>query len=705
MRTKFQLLMLLVFGLNQLLAQSNLDSIQKLETVVITAQFSKQSIKKAVHNVVVITSKDIEQQAGNNLADILNQNLNINITPNAKTGKSEVSLFGLDGQYFKILQDGIPMVSEDGFGNNIDLTQVNLDDVKQIEIVEGSMGVSYGANAVSGIINIITKTNTQNDWDFSMTSQEETVGDEYEWWQKGRHIQSFSIANGSFDNIYFSAHVSRNDFKGYLGEKKGKNYIKNDGYRGYEWLPKEQLTANTSLKYSQKNFNVFYKFSRFKENVHAYDATVNRFYNSDAGYYERTALDTDFKVDRYAHNLNLNAKLFNRIDFSFANAYQTQHRKNREYTYDLITRKSDDTAFSEYLYRDSFFSKATFSNFSNNENYDFQFGLEFTNEKGFGSFVASIINTVDIKEEMQNFDTFISAEILVNDKISLRPGFRYSYQSVFDNQIAYSLNTKYRFKNNLDWKNSLGSSFRTPNYDELYTYFVDSNHNVTGNKKLIPEKSLSFFSHLSKKWHKNNSNISSKLQLGFLSVTNRIDLAIVSTTPLLAYQYINIDRYKSVNLTSENVLRHKGLKFKLGATYYGISKILTDTNNAKDDYLFSLQLNTNISYKVSKISTLLALNIKYNGAENEFVQRTNTANETVFVKGKTEGHTWADFSSKTSFFGKKLEATLGIRNLMNIKRINSTAFSGGNVDSANSHSLLMGYGRSYYLKLKYNLSI
>ena len=44
-----------------------------------------------------------------------------------------------------------------GLGNNTDLTQLNLDDVQQIEIVEGSMGVEYGANAVSGIINIITK--------------------------------------------------------------------------------------------------------------------------------------------------------------------------------------------------------------------------------------------------------------------------------------------------------------------------------------------------------------------------------------------------------------------------------------------------------------------------------------------------------------------------------------------------------------------
>jgi outer membrane receptor for ferrienterochelin and colicins len=158
MKTLFKFTILLVFFPIALLAQEpNLDSIQKLEEVVVTGQYSKQSVKKSVYEVKVITNTVIQQNAANNLADLLNQNLNIQIIPNAQTGKSQVSLFGLDGQYIKVLMDGIPMVSDEGFGNNIDLTQINLDDIEQIEIVEGAMGVEYGANAVTGIINLISK--------------------------------------------------------------------------------------------------------------------------------------------------------------------------------------------------------------------------------------------------------------------------------------------------------------------------------------------------------------------------------------------------------------------------------------------------------------------------------------------------------------------------------------------------------------------
>ena len=234
--------------------KQNLDSIQKIDEVVITGQYSKQSVKKSVFDVTVINAATIENNAANNLADILNQNLNIQIIPNASEGKSTISLFGLDGQYFKILQDGIPMVSEDGFGNNIDLTQINLDNVKQIEIVEGSMGVAYGANAVSGVINIITKTGSKDDWNISTSVQEETAGNEYEWWNKGRHIQDFQIAHNITDKLYVSANIGRDHFTGYLNKRGGKNYFlvdNNDGVedeRGYEWLPKEQLSTRGILR-------------------------------------------------------------------------------------------------------------------------------------------------------------------------------------------------------------------------------------------------------------------------------------------------------------------------------------------------------------------------------------------------------------------------------------------------------------------------
>ena len=57
---------------------------------------------------------------------------------------------------------------------NIDLSQVNLLNVKRIEIVEGPLSVNYGSDALGGTINIITKKS--NDILPAFESYYETIG-------------------------------------------------------------------------------------------------------------------------------------------------------------------------------------------------------------------------------------------------------------------------------------------------------------------------------------------------------------------------------------------------------------------------------------------------------------------------------------------------------------------------------------------------
>jgi outer membrane receptor for ferrienterochelin and colicins len=95
--------------------------------------------------------------AATNVADVLNQSLNIQITPDTRSGNSTANMMGLDGNYVKVLIDNIPVVGDTGLGSNIDLTKLSLNNVERIEVVKGSMGVEYGNGAVAGVINIITK--------------------------------------------------------------------------------------------------------------------------------------------------------------------------------------------------------------------------------------------------------------------------------------------------------------------------------------------------------------------------------------------------------------------------------------------------------------------------------------------------------------------------------------------------------------------
>jgi len=336
-------LAIFVFGIFGFFAfsQEEQDSIYKdknMEKIVITGQFEPQSIKKSVQNVRVISKADIQNLGAVNLGDILNQYVNINVMPSGASGRSVVSMFGLDASYFKILVDNVPLVNEGGLGNNTDLSQINLNDIEQIEIIEGSMGVTHGANAVSGILNIITKKSTRKKWEIATTIQEETVGEEYKIFDQGRHIQSLKVGHNIDENWYVSVGGNRNDFRGFLGDFHGKYHRFNDGKRGYNWLPKGQYQANALINYSKDNFRLFYKFELLDENINYYENNVGSGYSPTLGSY-RYGNDQNYFIGRIYNHINGVGQLFSKINYNVSVSYQTQKRETEAFRYNITISK------------------------------------------------------------------------------------------------------------------------------------------------------------------------------------------------------------------------------------------------------------------------------------------------------------------------------------------------------------------------------
>lgn len=135
------------------------DSLNRknIDEVVITGQYTQQSISKSIYKVEVIDAQQIKNMAVTNVAEVLNQNLNILIEPNKGSGNSSANIMGLSGAYTKILIDNIPVVSDEGLGNLVDLTKINVNNVERIEVVKGAMGVEYGNNALAGASILLPK--------------------------------------------------------------------------------------------------------------------------------------------------------------------------------------------------------------------------------------------------------------------------------------------------------------------------------------------------------------------------------------------------------------------------------------------------------------------------------------------------------------------------------------------------------------------
>lgn len=129
------------------------------EVVVVTASGNEQLLLEAPTAVSVIDSADIALSPAQNYADLLRGIPGLNVT---QTGARDINLRArsatstLDASQL-VLIDG-RSVYQDFFGFVAwDLLPVDFSEIAQIEVVRGPGSAVWGANAMSGVVNIITK--------------------------------------------------------------------------------------------------------------------------------------------------------------------------------------------------------------------------------------------------------------------------------------------------------------------------------------------------------------------------------------------------------------------------------------------------------------------------------------------------------------------------------------------------------------------
>lgn len=685
-------------------------AVRELDEVVVTGESQVMSLSKKLFAVGVLNQKDIAKVAANNLADILNYNLNIMVRPDAATGRSTISMFGLDGQYVKVLMDGIPLASDNGMGNNIDVAQINLEDVERIEIVEGAMGVLYGDNAVAGVVNIVTKRGLEGNaaWQVEASVQEETVGSEYATFDEGRHIQNLKLSNRINEKISYSIGVSRNDFAGYYNGFLGKDHVNiqdnkvvNDGLRGLEWNPKEQLTAygNANLVLGKHTFS--YKLQFFDEAMTIYDHIVNGRLDSNTGMPDPTALDENFDTNRWVNNINVSGPLIGATVYNFSFSQQRQKRYYQQYVYNILQR-GIESYIADNLSQSSsiWYSKGFVSNIIPKlDFFNVQLGYEFTHQTGFDAIATGAYSKDVVENTLENYDFFGLADFHLSDKWSVHPGARFTNNSQFGNKLIWSLSSNYNITNTLRAKAVFGSAFRAPNFEELFFYFVDANHNVQGNPNLQPEDGISLLLNLDKRYALDDQGfLKSAIKSFYFDIHDKIASVVVSDNDVNLSTFGNVESSKILGFTWENSLVFSNWQAGLGATYMGESTFINGTEN-NTDYLWSFNLQTSLGYTIPSLNSVVSAQLKYTGR----TQTILTASDSSLVLGQTDSMTWLDASARTNITDN-FAVTLGARNIFDIVRVNASDIPSGTHGSNASVSRLFGNGRSFYLKLLYNLN-
>lgn len=128
----------------------------RLDEIVVSANRNETNRKEAPVVVNVLSEKQFEQNNAQDLVQSLGFQSGVRVEYNCQNcGFPQVRINGLEGPYTQLLIDSKPIMS--ALSGVYGLEQIPVNMVERIEVVKGGGSALFGANAIAGTVNIITK--------------------------------------------------------------------------------------------------------------------------------------------------------------------------------------------------------------------------------------------------------------------------------------------------------------------------------------------------------------------------------------------------------------------------------------------------------------------------------------------------------------------------------------------------------------------
>ena len=410
--------------------------------VVVTATKTQQEVKAVPNAVEVITSEDIEQLGATDIYSALKLATNVDVSQIGAghrlmvRGKNAGALVLLDGRR---MSNEYSSMTRGAF----DLDKINLSSVERIEIVRGAASAQYGADAESGVINIITKKSKE---------QSVTVG-----------------ANTGTD-------VMNNYYRFDLGQQGKFNGVVNANFAKYR---KREFVGGTGTNYFGPRTN--YDFSgtyAFDDNndldfyIGYYDEKSKKITDYSSMGMGKSSTNYDKTNQDYSIAYNGKGDNSNYMIRAYYNRYDKEEykgSKNNSYkqnTFDTLGIEAKNTvqAGDEHL---------------------LTYGVEYKNIGVEGPILA--LGEGNSKDNSA-YAGYIQDEWFINDKILFIPAVRYDHNEQFGGKTTPKLGATYFLSDNSRIKANWGKSWRAPNLVELYAGFTT----IYGNPDLKPEEATTW---------------------------------------------------------------------------------------------------------------------------------------------------------------------------------------------------------------------
>lgn len=452
------------FASTNLFSQQKKEKVETLEEVVVTAtkfKLKKENTGKVIHK---ITQKELQQNAGKSVIEILNTVAGIDVrgvNANASEPRS-INIRGGRSRQVLVLIDGVPITDQSAINQEFDMRLLSVNQIESIEVLKGASSTLYGSGAATAVINIILKKASKDkisgSFETSIGTNSTADINDNDFSDRNQNIN----VNGTLGDFNFLGSFSLTGVDGMSSAKsKTTTNFEKDQFYSKNGLLKLGYNINKNV-----SIETFLNYDEFE-----YDFDTGVFSDSDVniGNQEqfRVGVKPRFNYKNgevyllaSANVVERDLKQFN----SFAGTLDTYKFVGRSLNLDLVNR---------YEFKESNIQLITGLNYQNHNN-------------------NTVTPFATIDKDIANFNTvdpYASVVYISNYGLSVNAGGRLNIHNVYGNHFVYDANLAYSIlkNNNASVKllTSYSTAFITPSLYQLYDGYA-------GNIDLKPESSKTF---------------------------------------------------------------------------------------------------------------------------------------------------------------------------------------------------------------------
>lgn len=422
----------IILAISVLAVQQNLWSQNQekgIDEVQLQGRFLSTPYNNVNENVTVITKQEIENSPATSIDELLQFHSGLDIRRRGSNGvQSDISIRGSSFEQVLILINGIRM-NDSQTGHNTFNIPFDISAVERIEIMKGSSAKLYGQNVFAGVVNIVTK---------SSSDEKVTVK------AQGGDFKAYDLsASGTFGSEKFS---------NLLTVSNGAS----DGYRFNTDYQIRNVFYQNKLRLNEGNFSLQAGFSEKKFGANGFYASPS--YTNQ--YEETQASVVSLQYQQKFRKLSVNSSLY--------------WRRGQ----DMYLLKRENPLF----YRNMHIG----NNAGGTINLSYESSLGITN---FGvDYRREFLTSSNLGKRKRDItQLFFDHQFkLFNQKLEVNPGASWASYSG-DNFFYPGMDVGYVFNSDHKIFGTISKGFRIPTFTDLY--YVSPTER--GNPNLIPENSVS----------------------------------------------------------------------------------------------------------------------------------------------------------------------------------------------------------------------